>query len=228
MLVLAIDSASHLCSAAVFDSGQGTVLGRSVEDIGRGHAERMMAVIDAAVRGAGVELRSLGRIAVTIGPGSFTGIRVGVATARGLALALGVPVVGVGVLDAIAAGAAAAGPAAQPVMAVLDARRGEIFAQMFAPDGEPLSPAAAITAEAAAEAAKLHGAVLVGSGAPLVAEHWPETMILGTSAAADIEVVARIGAALPEGAPPAPLYLRAPDAKPQAGFVLPRRSGAQE
>jgi tRNA threonylcarbamoyl adenosine modification protein YeaZ len=160
---------------------------------------------------------------VTTGPGSFTGIRVGVATARGLALALGVPAVGVTTLEALAAKARETS-GAQPVIAVLDARRGEVFAQLFAPDGDPLSPPASLTPQAAAQAARLHGAALTGSGAPILAEIIGHGVhVLDTGAAVDIGHVARIGAARAPGAPPAPLYLRAPDAKPQADYVEARR-----
>ena len=223
MMILAIDSAANLCSAALYDDAAGRVAGECVEDIGRGHAERMMAVIDAALAEGGSTLDRVDKIAVTIGPGSFTGIRVGVATARGLALALGVPAVGVTTLEALAAQALEPG-GARPVMAVLDARRGEVFAQLFAPEGKPLSLPSSLTPEAAAEAARLHGAALTGSGAAIVAGlSGPDARVLGTTAAVDIRHVARIGAVRAPAAPPAPLYLRAPDAKPQADYAAARQ-----
>ena len=225
MLILALDTASHLCSAAVFDAGAGRLAGQCVEDIGRGHAERMMAVIDAALQEAGAGFADLGRIGVTVGPGSFTGIRVGVATARGLALALEIPAVPVTTLGAIAAAADPEKSAGRPVMALLDARRGEVYAQLFSPENGPLDEPQALTPAAAAEIAGSRGAALIGSGAPLVAEHLTESLpILGTASAADIADVARLAATAPEGRPPAPLYLRSPDAKVQAGFALARQA----
>lgn len=103
MIVLAIDTAGVDCSAAVYDAQNSVVLAEVSETLGKGHAERLMAMIDEALAKAGRDLREVSRIAVTVGPGSFTGIRVGVAAARGLALALGVECVGVSTLAVLAA-----------------------------------------------------------------------------------------------------------------------------
>ena len=105
MKLLAIDTAAGPCAACVFDTGSGEVIGREVRDIGKGHAEQLMSVIDAAMRQASIGFAELGAVAVSVGPGSFTGVRVGVAAARGLALALKVPAIGVTTLEAIAADA---------------------------------------------------------------------------------------------------------------------------
>ena len=83
MIVLAIDTAGTGCYAALYDSDRDIVLGAAGDDIGRGHAERLMEFVDAALDAAGTDIKAVGRIAVTVGPGSFTGIRVGVAAARG-------------------------------------------------------------------------------------------------------------------------------------------------
>ena len=102
MLLLAIDTAGPDCAVALARSGAGgaEILVRASERIGRGHAERLMPMIEAALRrSASVDFADLDRIAVTTGPGSFTGVRVGIAAARGLALALDIPAVGVGSLD---------------------------------------------------------------------------------------------------------------------------------
>lgn len=228
MLILAIDSAAHLCSAAVLDGRSGEIVGSREEDIGRGHAERMMAVIDGALGEGGIALDAIGRIAVTVGPGSFTGIRVGVATARGLALALDVPAVGVTTLAALAAGIGAARHGEHPLMVLVDARRGEVYAQLFGARAEPLSAPAAMTVAEAAEAARLRGAVLAGSGAALVAEAAGDALtVLDTRAAPEIGVVARLGSTIGPGTPPAPLYLRAPDARTQHGFALKRQDEAR-
>src|SRR5690348_11165768 len=122
MILLAIDTAASLCAACVYDSAAGQELGREVIDIGKGHAERLIGVIDGALGQAGMTYKDLDRIGVSIGPGSFTGVRVGVATARGLALALGVPAVGVNTLEALAEEAHEKLPD-RAVLAAIDGRR---------------------------------------------------------------------------------------------------------
>jgi tRNA threonylcarbamoyl adenosine modification protein YeaZ len=103
MIILALDTAGVDCAAALFDSGRNTVLGEASDMIGKGHAEHLMGIIDRALDQAGVTLSAVERIAVTVGPGSFTGIRVGVAAARGFALSLDVPAVGISTLTVMAA-----------------------------------------------------------------------------------------------------------------------------
>ena len=120
MILLAIDCAASLCASCVWDSDAGRELGREVRDLGKGHAEHLMEVIGLALERAGKAYADLGRIAVSIGPGSFTGVRVGVATARGLALALKVPAVGVTTLEALAAAVREAVDGAGTVMAAID------------------------------------------------------------------------------------------------------------
>ncbi len=102
MIILALDTAGVDCAAAVYDSGRDTMLGEASDMIGKGHAEHLMGIVDRALNQAGVALSAVDRIAVTIGPGSFTGIRVGVAAARGFALSLGVPAVGITTLAVMA------------------------------------------------------------------------------------------------------------------------------
>jgi tRNA threonylcarbamoyladenosine biosynthesis protein TsaB len=219
MTVLALDTALDACAAALLLAG-GESMARS-ELIGRGHAERLMPMVESLMRDAGLAPRDLTRVAVTIGPGSFTGIRVGLSAARGLALALGIPAVGVSTL----AGLAASVPAGRTA-AVVDARRGELYVGFFdggEPIGEPRAVAAATLAEEMPDVDRL-----VGTGAQLLADALaaagrpvPEVVALP---APDILGVARLGAAaaLPDAAPK-PLYLRAPDAKPQDAFRVARR-----
>src|SRR6266404_2143129 len=104
MLLLAIDTAGPDCAVALARSGAdgGKILVRTSERIGRGRAERLMPMIESALAEAGADFADLDRVAVTTGPGSFTGVRVGIAAARGLALALDIPAVGVRSLDALA------------------------------------------------------------------------------------------------------------------------------
>lgn len=215
MIVLAMDTAGPDCSAAVYDTTAERILAEVTEDIGIGHAERLMAIVDQAVSNAGIELGAVDRIAVTIGPGSFTGIRVGVAAARGFALSLGIPAIGVTTLEVLAQ------TAAQdcPVIAAMDAKRGETYFQLFgstgAANGEPQLLS---LADAIARAAGFEGAI-TGSAAPLLRGEEQA----GARDRFPISVVARLGGAADLGkGSPRPLYLRGPDAKPQAGFAIPR------
>lgn len=218
MMLLAIDTAGVDCSAAVYDASQEKILASVTERIGKGHAERLMAIIDDVLETAGVALSDITRIAVTIGPGSFTGIRVGVAAARGFALSLSADAVGVTTLSVMAR-AYLAQDAARPVIAAMDAKRDEIYAQVFGTDGAPLTEAAAISLEDLRHLSQIHGAAVTGTASALLA---------GEVAASepdrfDIAMVARIGAeAEADVSRPKPLYLRGPDAKPQDGFALSR------
>lgn len=222
MKLLAIDCSASLCAACVYDAATDKVLGRHVLDLGKGHAEHLMAVIDKALAEAGASYADLGAIAVSVGPGSFTGIRVGVSAARGLALALKVPAIGVTTLEALAAEAAIAFPA-RPVLAVLDGGRGEIHAALFSADGAAVQgPAIATLAEAAAIASE-GKSVLAGTAARTVADAAGSSFDFGPLAGtADIATYARLAARRGPGDKPKPVYLRDADAKPQAGFVLPR------
>ncbi|MBN9233400.1 MULTISPECIES: tRNA (adenosine(37)-N6)-threonylcarbamoyltransferase complex dimerization subunit type 1 TsaB [Phyllobacteriaceae] len=222
MKLLAIDCSASLCAACVYDAATDTMLGRHVLDLGKGHAEHLMAVIDKALGEAGVTYADLGAIAVSVGPGSFTGIRVGVSAARGLALALKIPAIGVTTLEALAAEVATAFPN-RTVLAVLDGGRGEIHAALFGADGAAVhGPAIATLAEAAAIANE-NKPVLAGNAARTVAEAAGGAFDFGPLAAtADIATYARLAARKGPGDKPKPVYLRDADAKPQAGFVLPR------
>jgi tRNA threonylcarbamoyladenosine biosynthesis protein TsaB len=206
MIVLGLDTCLSACSAAVLDGDR--VLARASEAMARGHQERLATLVAQVMADAGLGFDRLDRVGVTVGPGSFTGLRVGLAFAKGLAAALGAPAVGVGTLEALAAD--------QPhglVFAVLDARRGQVYLQAFengrslmAPDVLPVEIAVARLAEISAG----RPAALIGSGAALLAAtgDWRTTAPDG----ADPATVARLAAGRP-AVPPKPLYLRVPDAK---------------
>ncbi|HYB42734.1 MAG TPA: tRNA (adenosine(37)-N6)-threonylcarbamoyltransferase complex dimerization subunit type 1 TsaB [Candidatus Methylomirabilis sp.] len=143
----------------------GRLVGQTVLDVALTHSERLMAMIDRLLRDAGWRIEQLEALAVSIGPGSFTGLRVGLATVKGLALALGIPVVAVPTLDALAGNLPFA---AAPVCPLLDARKGEVYLSLYRWAGDrmereweylALSPRAA--------AAKLEPPVIVlGDGVP--------------------------------------------------------------
>jgi tRNA threonylcarbamoyladenosine biosynthesis protein TsaB len=191
MLILAFDTATDVATSALVDDGE--VLGERTS-----RAVTVLEDLDALLRQASAHTRDIGALAVGIGPGSFTGVRVGLATARGLALALGIPVAGVSTLDALAAGA----PGALPV---IDARRGEVFVL----EGEPrvLRP----------EEVEAAGRLCVGSGA-IRDRRILEASLSEIPPDADERHLprARFHALLARDFGPAegvePLYLRVPDA----------------
>ncbi|WP_292063849.1 tRNA (adenosine(37)-N6)-threonylcarbamoyltransferase complex dimerization subunit type 1 TsaB [Brevundimonas sp. UBA7664] len=213
MRLMIVDTALGLCTAGVFavDGADARQLGLRSEPMVKGHSERIAGFARDAAAEAGVAFADLDRIGVTVGPGSFTGLRVGLAFAQGLAAALGRPVVGISALDALAASAGEA-PA---VAALIDARRGQVYARFWR-DGGPEGPAEALTLEAAAGRIERlgSGAVLVGSGAALFTGLAPD-MILRLLDGPEPGALARLAAAAdPAFARPTPLYLRAPDATP--------------
>ncbi|HXV32076.1 MAG TPA: tRNA (adenosine(37)-N6)-threonylcarbamoyltransferase complex dimerization subunit type 1 TsaB, partial [Sinorhizobium sp.] len=216
--VLAIDTSGTGCAAVVYDGADGNVLARVAADIGRGHAERLMEFVDEALRAADRRLEDIDRIAVTIGPGSFTGIRVGVAATRGLALALGKPAVGVTTLQVIAESARQREPG-RPVLAAIDAKRDEVYVQSFDALGQAQGDPEVLPLDVARARFSGFSGVACGSGAQLVTA----ADASGRPDEIDIAIVARLGAAAdPASAKPKPLYLRGPDAKPQAGFAVTR------
>lgn len=229
MIILALDCAVIGASVAVV--ADGVPLARTTADGPRGQTERLVPLIEAALAAAGLGHRDVDRIAVTVGPGSFTGIRVGLATARGLALATGRPAIGVTTLAAMAA---AVDPAdgADVVLAAVDSRRGDLFLQPFAADGTPLAPpsvASPATAAAALDATAGDGMRGSGRRVALVGDGWllpgatgpgfPGRPVVRTGIVApDPAVVARLAAGRDPAGPPGPLYLRAADATPAGGL----------
>ncbi|PBC22924.1 MULTISPECIES: tRNA (adenosine(37)-N6)-threonylcarbamoyltransferase complex dimerization subunit type 1 TsaB [unclassified Mesorhizobium] len=223
MKVLAIDCAASLCAACVYDAAAGRELGRAVLDLGKGHAEHLMAVIAEALKAAATDYPGLGAIAVSVGPGSFTGLRVGVSTARGLALALKIPAIGVTTLEALAAEAALAFPG-RAVLAALDAGREEIHAALYDRALVLTYGPAVTTLPEVSALARETSAALAGTAAVQIAESVGRRSDIGPqTATADILTYARLAAAKGEGERPKPLYLRGADAKPQAGFILSRQ-----
>jgi tRNA threonylcarbamoyladenosine biosynthesis protein TsaB len=218
MLILAIDTALDACAAGVLDTGAGRLIARETQSMKRGHAEALMPLIGRVMAQAGVGFAALDRIAATTGPGSFTGLRVGLSAARGIALAAEKPVVGVTTLTAYAAPVVSANNQ-PPVIAAIDARHDQVYFQVVSGDGGALiSPRVAPIAEALA-ASRFGAPHLVGNAAALLAERWPADAAppvqVDMLPAPDITWVAWLGAAVnPETAFARPYYLRAPDAKP--------------
>ncbi len=210
MIVLAIDTCLFACSVAVVDGER--VLARRVEPMSRGHQERLAPLVQEAMVEAGLGFDRLDRIGVTVGPGSFTGLRVGLAFAKGLAAALAIPAVGIGSLEALAE------PERGNVVAVLDAKRGQVYLQAFS-DGVPVSAPDALPIEtAAARLAEFAPDILIGTGAALMADVRPGVRVVPADVT-DPVAVARLAAGR-SPVPPRPLYLRAPDAKLPGGKTL--------
>lgn len=213
MKLMVVDTALGLCTAGVFEVDSAGVrrLGLRSEPMVKGHSERIAGFArDAAVE-AGVAFADLDCVGVTVGPGSFTGLRVGLAFAQGLGAALDRPVVGVSALDALAASAGGV----LEVAALIDARRGQVYARFWR-GGEADGAAEALTLEAAAARIATLGAdaALVGSGAALFADIAAGRPVLALDGPSP-EALARLAAAAdPAFAPARPLYLRAPDATP--------------
>lgn len=227
MYVLAIDTALTACSVAVLNGESDTIVAGDSVYMERGHAEALVPIVEQVMRDAGLDFPELDRIVATVGPGSFTGLRVGLSAARGFALAARRPVVGVTTLAALAAPFLAMDDSL-PVVSAIDARHDHVFLQMFGTGGRTLIAPRVMAAKDAARSVAIGAVRIVGSGAAQVAEMWPpgETspVAVEVMAAPDVAWVARLGAAAdPSQAEPRPLYLKAPDAKPQDAARIARR-----
>jgi len=227
MRVLAIDTALEACSAAVLDTEHGAIAAHESRPMVRGHAEALIPLIARVLERARLTFSEIDRIAVTTGPGSFTGLRVGISAARGIALATDKPAVGLSTLAAFAAPFIAADDTL-PVVVAIDARHDHVYLQAFGPGGRTLVAARLVPLREALRAAATGAPRLVGTAANLLAAAWPAgeraPTVVEQRQAPDIDWVARLGAAVVEtGSPPKPLYLRAPDAQPQNAAQLARR-----
>jgi tRNA threonylcarbamoyladenosine biosynthesis protein TsaB len=207
----------------VLDSDAGKLIAQESQSMKRGHAEALMPLIGRVIKASGVGFANLDRIAVTTGPGSFTGLRVGISAARGMALASEKPVVGVTTLAAYAAPVVNQG-GEHPVISAIDARHDHVYLQVVAGNGSPLIwPRVASVAEAL-EAAQFGAPYILGNAAAILGERWPADapapVEIDAQPAPDIAWVGWLGAAVaPDTAPARPVYLRAPDAKPQQDLL---------
>jgi tRNA threonylcarbamoyladenosine biosynthesis protein TsaB len=237
MNVLAFDSCLGAVSVAVGWKAAGGEwqLREAYEERSTGHAERLFPMIAKVMDSAGLAFADIDRIAVTLGPGTFTGVRVGISAARALALATGRPVVGTTSLAAMARRAegmpitpgteallgACLGD--RPLVVAVDARRGMLYVQSFASGGRESSAAALLTAEAAAGRIGPR-AVIVGSGASAVAAAVRSQGGEAEACLPDLQpharALAQIASGLEPVAPVKPLYLRLPDVKEQGGAPL--------
>jgi tRNA threonylcarbamoyladenosine biosynthesis protein TsaB len=227
MRILAIDTALGACSACVLDSSDPAPLAIEQTAMERGHAEALMPMIERVMGQVEGGFSSLDRVAVTIGPGSYTGLRVGISAARAIALAAGIPAIGITTL------AASAAPfigreGGRVVAAAVDAKHGQVWFQAMNAQGKQLVSVRQVNHRDAARAIGAGPVSLVGSAALAVAnEAWAiglDALVVDDAKAPDVTWVARLGMiADPESAPPRPLYLKAPETTPQDRARLPRR-----
>lgn len=224
MHVLAIDTALNAVSVCVFDSLRDEVVAFEQMLLERGHAEHLvplLARLDAKCSGSG---GSVSRVAVTTGPGSFTGIRVGIAAAQAAGIAYGVDVVGISTFSAFAA--PLVGRDGADIGCVVDARHGNVFFEMYDELGAIVRSAEILPVRQAARRLRDKRTILTGPGASLVAiEAWSmgrKADVEGEEASPSIEFVARLGAiADVEESPPSPFYLKAADVTP-SGILAPQ------
>jgi tRNA threonylcarbamoyladenosine biosynthesis protein TsaB len=197
VIILAIDTCLSACAGAVVKDG--AVLAKAIEPMQRGHQERIAGLTAELMAQAGIGFSDLDRIAVTVGPGSFTGLRIGLAFAKGLSVALDIRCAGIGVLAVLGRQAGGAS-----TLAVLDARGGQVHCQAF-DGGSPLGPARTLDVGAAAQLRAPD--ILIGDGASLLAAAFPLARQI-VPEACDPSIVAALGAAEPPP-PPDPVYMRA-------------------
>jgi tRNA threonylcarbamoyl adenosine modification protein YeaZ len=223
MFILAIDTALDYCAAAVLDTDSQAVIAQETQTMKRGHAEALMPLIARVMTASGIAYLDLDRIAVTTGPGSFTGLRVGLSAARGIGLAADKPVVGLTTLSAYVAPLVAEGQE-QPIISAIDARHDHVYFQVVAGNGTTLMKPAVAPIESTFAAARFGALRVVGNAAQLLADRWPRHLQAPSSfdpqPGPDITWIAWLGAAIdPSGSPAKPFYLRSPDAKPKANSL---------
>ncbi|MBP2300427.1 tRNA (adenosine(37)-N6)-threonylcarbamoyltransferase complex dimerization subunit type 1 TsaB [Azospirillum picis] len=238
MKVLGLDTATSGCSAALWDDGSGgqpRITVRRSPPMSRGQAEVLVPLAQEVLAEAGTGFAALDRVAVTVGPGAFTGLRIALAAARGIAVAHGLPVVGVTSFDAIAHGIPAADRAGRPLLVAVDSRRAEPFLQLYdaalAPLGEPAMPDPAAVAGWLAALYPAGPLLLAGDGVaallPLLRDR-ADLAVAAGDGLPDAAVVAALGASRPAGLPVEPFYLRPPDVTLPKGAAQGATQGAAQ
>ncbi|TKW79394.1 MAG: tRNA (adenosine(37)-N6)-threonylcarbamoyltransferase complex dimerization subunit type 1 TsaB [Bradyrhizobium icense] len=225
MLILAIDTALEACAAGVLDTDKNRLIAQESQAMKRGHAEALMPLVARVMKEAGIPFASLDRVAATTGPGSFTGLRVGLSAVRGIALAANKPAIGITTLAAYAAPHVSE-YGEHPIISAIDARHEHVYLQVVSGHGGPLVTPRVAPIEEALSASRFGAPILTGNAANLLAERWLKDAAppvkIDQQGAPDISWVAWLAAAVdPAVATPRPFYLRAPDVKPPAD-QLPR------
>lgn len=224
MIWLGIDTATSYCRAGLWHSVDGQIVAAEETEIGMGHAEVLMAQIDALLIKANIKRQDLSQIVCSIGPGSFTGVRVGLSAAKALAQALGVPLVGVTTLESLALDAAKL--TGQPFTVALDARRCQLYVQDFAADGSALSAPRLIALADIAIGTTLFvsSGLFVGSGGALLND---QALLPNASGGSLYSMMSAAQSKQPSAQVLVPLYLRGADAKqPKVRFDVARQAEA--
>jgi tRNA threonylcarbamoyladenosine biosynthesis protein TsaB len=217
MFILALDTSMAACSVCVYDAARGVVLGSRHEFMDRGQAEALAPMVQETMKLAGVAFKDLARIAVTTGPGTFTGVRIGLAMARGLGVALNIPMTGINSLAAIACNEREGD---LPIVVAVDARANEIYFASYDSSGHELTAPAIVTLSNADKFVPSRPARILGTAADLLLTKNEKYV---RSDAGDLPIAANfvnLAASIPASdLPPEPLYLRPPDVKPQAAKI---------
>ncbi|HMB76753.1 MAG TPA: tRNA (adenosine(37)-N6)-threonylcarbamoyltransferase complex dimerization subunit type 1 TsaB [Kiloniellaceae bacterium] len=214
--LLALDTTGRSCSAAVWHDGR--IAGRRLEAMARGQSERLVPMVEEVMAEAALAFTDLEAIAVTLGPGGFTGVRIGLAAAQGFALAWDLPLIGVSSFEAVAAATPAAARSGRTLAVLLESKRSDFFIQLFGADLATLSAPAAVVPGDLARSLPTGPLLLAGDAAArarsLLAARCDLVVRSGESAI-DAAAVARVASVRPlpgdKSRRPAPLYLRAPD-----------------
>lgn len=227
MLILALDTASIYCAVALIRNK--SIVSCISERMSKGHAEKLIGQIAQATNQANITLDQVDRIAVNIGPGSFTGVRIGVSTARALALALEIPAIGVNALEALATQANKQ-DLTSAITVVIEAGRGMFYHQNFNNDFTAMNSPSLKTLEQIISDLPQQ-TILTGPATDIIVQHLQHNNVDRARIidqipceAADISVYANLAANKQTPThPPCPLYLRDADAKQQINFALPRK-----
>jgi tRNA threonylcarbamoyladenosine biosynthesis protein TsaB len=216
MLILALDTSMAACSVCVYDTDKSLVIGANQQFMDRGQAEALAPMVQDTMKMAGVGFADLSRIAVTTGPGTFTGVRIGLAMARGLGVALNIPITGINSLAAIAANETETN---LPIVVAVDARAAEIYFGSYNQSGHEVTAPAIVALVEAHKLMSSHPVKLLGTAADLLLDKMDDHHHV-RSDAGDLPIAAnfaRLAASIPASdTPPEPLYLRALDVKPQS------------
>lgn len=230
MNILALDTAASACSAALWQDGE--IIAHQFVEMKRGHAEALLPMVEHVLNQAGLTLEKMDAIGVSVGPGAFTGLRIAMATARGFGVARGLPVVGVTTLETLHQAIPLEERAGRPVLCALDAKRADLYVQIFDGSGQSrLDPLACLPQKVPSLLdpsflEKTHGSVLIaGDSFERLSPHMKQAgfqveaaSICYPDARAVCELVAQKGPDFPKDRP-SPFYIRPPDA------AIPKNQG---